>query len=82
MSDLSFLLPGDGGGQPPLVEGVVVKAPAATTDYIFVSIPDFNEQDLGGLRWMARGATLPQVGDSCLVAFSNTGTAWVVAWWH
>lgn len=63
------------------VEGVITAAPASLTALVKVAIPAFDMDQSESLRWMPRGASLPSVGDRCLVVFTTDGTAWVPAWW-
>lgn len=63
------------------VEGVIVSTPDTTTDLVHVAIPTFDEDQSDALRWMPRGSNLPAIGDTCLVSFTQSGTAWVSAWW-
>lgn len=63
------------------VEAIVVKAPADTGQLLTVTILSFADDDVRKVRWMPRGATLPAVGDYCLIAFTRDGTAWCPAWW-
>lgn len=62
-------------------EGVVITAPATTSDLLHVAIPAFDDEQGDFLRWMPRGTTLPQPGDPCLIVTTSTGEAWVPAWW-
>jgi hypothetical protein len=63
------------------VEGVIVSAPSGVTDLVRVVITGVDDDQGDLLRWMPRGAVLPSVGDTCLVVFTQSGTAWVSAWW-
>lgn len=67
----------------PLWRGLIAAAPTDIDQRVSVRIPDMN-QDLvfPNVRWQTRDAvTLPQRGDSCLVAFDNDHEPWVIAWW-
>lgn len=84
MTDLAGAI--DPGPQrPPLVRGVVSRAPADETDELEVTIDSFD----GGVKgWRApftpRPASgdplLPEEGDDCLVAFDEVGNPWVIMW--
>lgn len=87
-TDLSVLVdvgPRDETGQPlpPNIDAVVLKAPTSETDPMHVSIPSFddNSHRFGPCPWGPVRATLPAVGDRCLVTFSNLHTPWVTCWW-
>lgn len=69
-----------GGAQA--VEGVIVKGAATRSALVDVAIPSFDtEQAFTGLRWSRDADHLPAAGQSCLVQFTRSGTAWVAAWW-
>jgi hypothetical protein len=62
--------------------GIFASAPPNVDTQVYVVLPEFDTtQKWGPCPWMPRGATLPAVGDKCLVIFDNTDAAWVVAWW-
>ena len=66
-----------------LWRGLVAAAPASVEEPLQVLIPAMRTQHVWGpCAWPERaGAVLPVKGDACLVAISNEGDAWVLAWW-
>lgn len=61
--------------------GVVVKAPAAIGRVLHVSFAGVDKRYATEIdRWEAHGATLPSVGDECLVVYDDHGDPWVAAW--
>lgn len=88
MIGLDRLVSGDPAHRrDPLREGIwrgrVAKAPATTHDPIQVVIPSLSSQHVWGpCAWPERAAgTLPAAGDACVVALTDEGDAWVLAWW-
>src|SRR5256885_16332849 len=63
----------------PLVTAFAANAPASTTAVLEVTIPAFGAERSIVLGWAPR-ATLPKVGDECLVAYDEGGNPWAVAW--
>lgn len=77
-----------GGPGPGVVDGVIARAPDSINDTCDVIIVGYDDDEImvGGCPWMPRMAsdgtpTLPSVDDSCAVAFSDSETPWIVAWW-
>lgn len=67
---------------PNVVEAVVFKPPANTADSLTVIVPSFSEQREYEVRyWQPRGSALPVRGTGALVAFTESGEPWLVAYW-
>lgn len=72
--------------RPQMTVGLVcAPAPADANDDLFVTIEAFDgTSPWGPCPFMPRATTgdpdLPQIGDTCLVAFDDTGSPWVVVW--
>jgi hypothetical protein len=68
-----------------MFEGTVYEAPGSVTDLIKVTSSQSSgavfDGVIGPIRWMPRGSTLPQIGDSVLIAYAENGSYWVIAWW-
>lgn len=76
------LLPGTpepGEGQQ-LYAGVVLDTPADVDDEVRVRLNTDTDQYVGPMHFMPRDTTLPESGDSCLVAFDQDGKPWLIAW--
>jgi len=62
--------------------GTVTTPPATTADPFTVTVLDFSGEHLYQIaHWQSRGATIPAVGDECLVIKDENGIPWVSAWW-
>lgn len=75
-------LPRLSGDVQQVWSGIIVSAPADTSETIDVIIPDISTdirhedcQWMSGEDWI-----LPKVGDNCLVVFDNDNRPWVVSW--
>lgn len=86
IGDLTTLVgpgaPASGPSQGTTVRGVVAIAPAADTDKLVVTVPDFSMSfgyDVPPAQW-THASNLPGVGAGCLVAFDERGDAWVPLW--
>lgn len=55
------------------------NAPSALGQPLYVTVPSLAGQTRSVEGWVAR-ATLPKVGDECLIALDENRNAWVVAW--
>lgn len=70
----------------PLAGKIAAPAPGALTAQVFVTLDSLYEADQpfkhGPLKWQSRdAASLPAVGDACVVLELDTGEFWVIAWW-
>ena len=64
------------------VAAIVKKAPAALGAPLTVVVQSFDEYRPFEIEhWMARGLTVPAVGDLALVVFDEEGEAWMASWW-
>lgn len=62
-------------------EGYVSRAPASTSEPLYVILPSFSlEYEYGPCIWHPRGNEIPAKGARCLVAISEDGEPWVLAW--
>lgn len=67
--------------QPPnIVTATTVNAPTSPTDTLYVTIPSFASRDQIAAAWQAQGTTYPAANQTVLVAFDETGHAWVLVW--
>ena len=66
---------------PQAHRGSFLTAPGSVTDLADVVLEQAEGVRFDDVRWMPRGATLPTVGDLCLVALDDEGDPWVTAWW-
>lgn len=65
---------------PNVVEAVIARAPSSPDDELAVIVPSFDAHRLFEIRfWNPRGLVLPSVDDEALVAFSEDGEPWLVA---
>jgi hypothetical protein len=64
---------------PPLVTALVAVAPTSPTGKLEVAVPAFGFARSLVLGWAPR-ASLPAVGDECLIAYDERGDPWVVSW--
>jgi hypothetical protein len=73
-------------GSEPMREGTATNSPAEMGDDLFVklTIAD-SDYVIGPVPYMSipknKHGELPEEGDRVLVATSDTGQQWVVAWW-
>jgi hypothetical protein len=69
---------------PTLFEATFANGATSPDDALLVTIEAFGELPFGdpdGVVWSPMGGALPQEGDRALVAESDDGSWWVVAWW-
>lgn len=64
---------------PPLVTALVAVAPTSPSGKLEVAVPAFGFARSLVLGWAPR-ASLPAVGDECLIAYDERGDPWVVSW--
>lgn len=82
MARLSTYLP-DAADEPTrLLEGEAADTATADSDPIRVICPTFSRTAaIGPAPWPPRpDGARPQTGDRCLVAISDQGEPWVIAW--
>lgn len=86
MADLSKL-----GGSTPVevahrenvAEGLITRAPTSEIDSLIVVVPGYSTEfgyTVPAGNWSPRGAALPTVNTSCVVAFDDNGDCWVLVW--
>lgn len=84
MTGLDMLVGGpDRNTRQVTARGRVVKGPDALDSPLTVVVQNFSgsyEYEIPSLNWSPRGATLPEIGDECLVVFDDEGDAWVPTW--
>ena len=64
-------------------KGIIAQPPLNFRATCSVIIPDMNPNlAFENVRWQARDTmSLPEDGDSCVVAFDNNQEPWIVTWW-
>lgn len=61
--------------------GVFLSAPASLTTKATVVLDHAEGVKFEDVRWMPRGAVIPDAGDECLIVLDDEGDPWAVAWW-